>query len=252
MRDRQLAARSYALRAALIAWSRAWLAAQRPAITPTGMEGAKARRGDVDALTRILRFFGLARSRDAAGEELRGLPRGDREPALARAGELVVGGDAYVELATAIEGDMRARLSDAVGAIVTDASRRGQTVGEVTRRLRTEIRAAPAAPADDDPSAVLSWARAEAIARTETARAENTGRLAAYTATGVEELEWVAYSDGRSGDRHHERLHRERRRVGQTWRTPLGNELRFPGDPQAPPEDTVNCRCTLRPVRRGG
>jgi hypothetical protein len=81
-------------------------------------------------------------------------------------------------------------------------------------------------------------------------RAENQGRLAAYEATGVEELEWIAYSDGRSGDRHHERLDGVRIRRGETWRTPLGNRLRLPGDPSGPVEDTANCRCTMRPVRR--
>jgi hypothetical protein len=248
-RDRELAARAAPLRAALVAWSRAWLARQRPMITARGYEATKA-RGDVSDLARLLRLFGLARATDAAGEEIGGLIRGDRAPALAEAGRLVAGATRWVDLATEIEGTMRARLADAVGSIITDAATRGQTVGDVTRRLATEIRAAPRSPEDDDERAILSWSRAETIARTEMGRAENQGRLSAYEATGVEELEWIAYSDGRSGDRHHERLDGVRIRRGETWRTPLGNRLRSPGDPTAPVEDTANCRCTMRPVRR--
>lgn len=255
-RDRELAAASRPLRSALVAWGRAYVARERARYTRDPQawltEAAKA-RGDEGDLVRLLRMFGVARATDAAGEELGGLLRGDRRPALARVGELITDGQRWVDLAADILASTRTRLADAVRTIVTDAQERGQTLGDLTRRLATEIVAAPARPedeADDDRRHVLSWARAETIARTETARAENAGRLAAYDATGVEELEWIAYSDGRSGDRHHERLDGVRIRRGETWRTPLGNRLRYPGDPSAPVEDTANCRCTMRPVPR--
>lgn len=255
-RDRELAAASRPLRAALVAWGRAYVARERARYTRdprAWLDGEQVKaRGDTDDLVRLLRMFGVARATDAAGEEIGGLVRGDRGPALARVGEMITDGQRWVAIADEIATSTRARLADAVRAIVTDAQERGQTLGDLTRRLATEIVAAPARPddeADDGRQHVLSWARAETIARTETVRAENAGRLAAYDATGVEELEWIAYSDGRSGDRHHERLDGTRVRRGEPWTTPLGNRLRYPGDPTAPVEDTANCRCTMRPVR---
>jgi len=252
-REREIASRSAPLRAALLTWARAYVARERAAAArdPRGWlrEASKARAGTVDDLEEILRLFGVARARDAATEEVAGLIRGDRAPALARAGELVTGGRRQVRIvAESIAAETRTSLTRAVRVIVTDGSERGQTVGDLTRRIATEIRAAPTS-ADAEGEYVVSWARAELIARTETARAENAGRLAAYEATGVEYLEWVDYSDGRSGDRHHERLDGVRVRRGEPWTTPLGHRLRYPGDPSAPVEDTANCRCTMRPVR---
>jgi hypothetical protein len=91
----------------------------------------------------------------------------------------------------------------------------------------------------------FSSERAALIARTELVQAENTGIVEGYRAAGVEMIEWVAYSDGLSGRRRHDEMDGVRARVGELFATPLGNRLRYPGDPEAPIEETANCRCTV-------
>lgn len=94
--------------------------------------------------------------------------------------------------------------------------------------------------------------RAALIARTETAIAENAGIFAGYEASGVEEIEWLAMRDGRSGDRHHERMHGKRVKLGEYFTLPSGARMLYPGDSDGPIADLANCRCASRAVRRGG
>lgn len=153
--------------------------------------------------------------------------------------------------ALAIAEDTQERVREHVRRILGEGDRQSPraTVGEITRRIATEIKAgSPDEP--EDTGGVFSWARAQTIARTELVQVENTARVVAYAETGVAEIEWLAYRDGRSGERHHERMQGVRVRVGETFTTPLGNSLRYPGDPMGPIGDTANCRCTVRPVRR--
>lgn len=95
----------------------------------------------------------------------------------------------------------------------------------------------------------VSSERAALIARTEMVQAENSGIVEGYKASGVEWIEWLANTDGASGDRHHERMNGKRVKVGDYFTTPLGNRLRYPGDPDAPIKETANCRCTVAAVR---
>ena len=92
--------------------------------------------------------------------------------------------------------------------------------------------------------------RAEVIARTEALRAVNSGltdSFRQFTADGVipegeVEREWMATFDGRTRPTH-QAAH------GQTTglNTPFivgGYALMFPGDPDGPPQETIQCRCT--------
>lgn len=117
------------------------------------------------------------------------------------------------------------------------------TKGEIARRIRNSFFGRL-----DDRVYAFSPGRADVIARTELAQAENTGIVEGYKEAGVKRIRWIAYSDGRSGDRHHERMNGKEIDVGDRFTTPLGNKLRYPGDPRAPIADTVNCRCTVRSV----
>ena len=129
------------------------------------------------------------------------------------------------------------------------------SVGEIARRInRTIVAVEPAEDPSKDRVYVFTHARAETIARTELVQVENTARIAGYEETGVEAIEWVAYNDGRSGDRHHERMDGRRVALGELFTTPRGNRLRYPGDPLGPIEETANCRCTTKPalLRRRG
>ena len=93
--------------------------------------------------------------------------------------------------------------------------------------------------------------RREAIARTETIRASNAGSNELFDEWGIAEKEWLSTPDGRTRDAH---------QIGSAWGhepviakidetfTVGGEQLRFPGDPNGSPENTISCRCTIIPV----
>jgi SPP1 gp7 family putative phage head morphogenesis protein len=82
-------------------------------------------------------------------------------------------------------------------------------------------------------------------ARTMATGAQNAGRIDSYKyakSIGVNmKQEWLATLDMRT--RHsHRLLDHEVREVGETF----SNGCKYPGDPDAPPGEIYNCRCTLR------
>lgn len=91
---------------------------------------------------------------------------------------------------------------------------------------------------------VAAVARATTIARTETHTAANYGSQEAAKATALElEREWAAVEDSRTRPSHAEA-------DGQVvdMEEPFsvgGAVLQFPGDPSGPPEEVINCRCTV-------
>jgi len=112
--------------------------------------------------------------------------------------------------------------------------------------LPTEVRST-----DDGVLYAFSSERAALIARTELVQSENTGIMAGYDATGVQIVMWLAHRDGRSGDRHHERMHRKfiiLGNLGEVFILPDGTEMRYPGDPNGPIKHLANCRCTTRAI----
>lgn len=64
---------------------------------------------------------------------------------------------------------------------------------------------------------------------------------------GDYELEWVHMEDDHVRPTH-ELAGGQRRRPGEKFKVGE-SELRFPGDPLGPMDETANCRCTLRPVQ---
>lgn len=96
--------------------------------------------------------------------------------------------------------------------------------------------------------------RATVIARTEAIGAMNAGRFDAFKAVAEEtgeELErvWLSTDDRRTRETHV---------VADGQRVPLaspfsvgGFELMFPGDPSGPPQEVIQCRCTLLLVEPG-
>jgi uncharacterized protein with gpF-like domain len=94
----------------------------------------------------------------------------------------------------------------------------------------------------------MTTARAETIARTETAAALGHGEQAEMEATAAElgadiRKTWTATEDDHTRESHMDA-------DGQT--VPLdesftvgGADLMFPGDPDGPPEEIINCRCVV-------
>lgn len=90
----------------------------------------------------------------------------------------------------------------------------------------------------------ISASRARTVARTEVISASNAGSLAMIETVGFTGTKsWMATEDARTRPTHHIA-------DGQTVPIPQpfnvgGSDLMFPGDPTGPPEECINCRCTL-------
>jgi len=82
------------------------------------------------------------------------------------------------------------------------------------------------------------------IARTETTRNMNRGRLDTFEEAqklGIKlQKVWLAASDSRTRDSHSS-LNGETRDMDEEF----SNSLMYPGDPSGPAEEVINCRCTL-------
>lgn len=192
----------------------------------------------LDQLRRLLIGYGVREMRDAAigagrevGERII-IPESFVADAIAGKPirikwleEAVERGDQRAaEMIEGIRDDMRRTVQDFVG------EQREPSMGEVAQRLRERF-------------TEISDARATLWARTEEAQATNTGIFNGYMMAGVEELEWSRSGTGDPGDRRHDLMDGVRVKIGEMFVTPLGNRLRYPGDPLGPIKETANCSC---------
>lgn len=113
---------------------------------------------------------------------------------------------------------------------ITQGILQGESIPDIAKRLQKVT--------DMDHNAAIR------NARTATTGAQNAGRIDSYKDAeklGIKlKQEWLATLDGRTRDSHRE-LDGERVEVGKRF----SNGCRYPGDPQARPEEIYNCRCTL-------
>jgi len=94
--------------------------------------------------------------------------------------------------------------------------------------------------------------RSEVIARTEALRSVHQGNEEMYRQAfdsgelSPDELvrTWNTAKDSRVRDTH-DFMHRQERKIGQPFTTGGGVSIMYPGDPSAPAEETVQCRCVL-------
>jgi HK97 family phage portal protein len=101
--------------------------------------------------------------------------------------------------------------------------------------------------------------RANTIARTEVARATNQARNMEMVRTGISSTEWVSQHDsavrGSPGGPYedaefsHYELDGKTAHIGTLFDGEKHPGLKYPGDPEAQPGDTINCRCLNRPVQ---
>lgn len=119
---------------------------------------------------------------------------------------------------------------------ITQGILQGESVPKVAKRVQSVIG--------------MDSRAATRAARTALTGAQNAGRVNAYKRMADEgcrlKQEWMATRDVRTRDSHR-RLDGERVEIGESWQAERG-ELRFPGDPQAHPSETWNCRCRVRAV----
>ena len=258
---RQVEALSVTFAAQLRAWQRRLFRQEiaKALRDPIRYARAKKERGIDDELRELILRFGLRRGVDvaneAAGAEI--IPGRLVQDAIAKKPIKIKWFWHWIEesakRAHEITEEHKDKVRESVREILADAEAdpRKPSLNETIRRIARTVHALPeSGEPDADKVYAFGWERAAVIARTELAQVENTGKMAGYEATGVEYLEWLSYSDGLSGDRHHERLNAQVRRRGETWTDGLGNALRYPADPLAHISSTINCRCTMRPARR--
>lgn len=94
--------------------------------------------------------------------------------------------------------------------------------------------------------------RSEVIARTESLRAVHQGTEEAYEQAidrGVIDRDkvrriWTIARDDRTRDSHRA-MDRQEQPVAMPFISGAGNQLRYPGDTLAPPEEVIQCRCTV-------
>ncbi len=125
-------------------------------------------------------------------------------------------------------------IVEAVNQAVITGFDRSETIAQITDRIEE----------------VYSFAvdhRAERIARTEIISASNAGAIDGMRATGVERKEWLDSRDEKVRESHRQ-ISGQVAAIGEPFVTSSGAKLMFPGDPEADPGETVNCRCTLIPV----
>jgi hypothetical protein len=96
--------------------------------------------------------------------------------------------------------------------------------------------------------------RAEAIARSETItalhEAQNQAMNQAVNSGAIDPAAvsyiWRATKDGRTRDSHRV-MDGQKVAMGEMFITGDGNMLEYPGDPNGPPEEVINCRCWREP-----
>ncbi|MFJ3100376.1 phage minor head protein [Streptomyces sp. NPDC086835] len=137
-------------------------------------------------------------------------------------------------------------VGDRLAAVAVEELAAGVNAGEDVEQLRARLRAAFARE-----GAQLGEVREERIARTESARAWNMATLAAAQALiGPDRplvKQWLTRRDPDVRDAH-ERINGQLRLLDEPF-TVAGVSMAAPGDPTAPPELVINCRCALALAR---
>lgn len=144
-------------------------------------------------------------------------------------------------------------LTDEVVAL--QAAKRVKLVG-VSNNIRKRVRKVVAVGiSEGDPVRKLAQrireqfkfeqSRALTTARTEMSQSFVGGRFNAMKQNGVKRHTWLASRDQRVRDTH-ARVNRTTVAIGKNF----ANGVRYPGDFAGPPEEVINCRCTVRVARK--
>ena len=126
-------------------------------------------------------------------------------------------------------------LTEDITEAVQEAVASGFEVGETMAQISDRI------------DAVYEFAlegRADRIARTEVVSASNAGNLEALTKSGAQNKEWLSSRDEKVRETHIS-LDGATVPMSSDFISPSGAQLAFPGDPGAPAEEVINCRCVV-------
>jgi len=143
-------------------------------------------------------------------------------------------------------GNRMKNVPDEVYALIVAEVERGITEGRSLDRVRDEIQVILTASGTDQ------WRnRAMTVARTETIGAVNAGVFRAAEMEAEQRGDpapfkvWISTADARTRP-----THRAADQQRTLLRSPFqvgGAQLLFPGDPRAPGNEVINCRCTMLP-----
>jgi len=137
-----------------------------------------------------------------------------------------------------INGTTEAQVSRVVKRLTLDAINNGDSGIDVTNDLLDEFNS-------------LSPGRARTIARTEVALASNNATVEAVKSLQIPNMvkEWVSASDERvrddSQNADHSAMNGVTVSLDDKFTVPPDSSMEGPGDPSAPPEQIINCRCVL-------
>jgi hypothetical protein len=131
---------------------------------------------------------------------------------------------------TKLAGSVTETTKQQIRAVIAQARLDGVGVGELAKRIRSDVF-----------GGVISAARSQTIARTETVGALNEGAMLKARQGGVfRSKQWVSQRDGRVRPSH-------RSAESAGWipiEQPYNNGLDYPHAPGAPADEVINCRCS--------
>jgi hypothetical protein len=159
---------------------------------------------------------------------------------------------------TASQEQWVANYEAALRAGSADAAQRNMVTGAEARIIRRAAQLGKPLPEATIGKLVRAYRnralryRGELLGRTEAHAALNAGRDEAMrqaigsgkVSGNLVDATWNVILDGRERD-WHASMAGQTVPFGQTFVDGLGNRLKFPGDPAAPAETVINCRCSL-------
>lgn len=139
---------------------------------------------------------------------------------------------------------IRSTAREVTARAVADSRTHASTVFKRMKAKDPKVstRVVQTAVADD-----IAWSDAAARTRATRLASESTLRVHADVEriTGEPHSKmWISRGDPKVR-KTHRRLHGKVEEVGDEFHTVAGHSLRFPGDPEAPLDEIINCRCAL-------
>jgi len=130
-------------------------------------------------------------------------------------------------------------LNETTRKKVDDIVQKALQNGENTQQIKERIMGVRGLGSLDG----MTPTRAETISNTEIVTASNAGSLIGAISTGLNfDKQWLTTLDGNARDSHQGA---NGQRVGKSEPFRVGGaDLEFPGDPNAPAREVINCRCT--------
>ena len=144
---------------------------------------------------------------------------------------------------------INATTGDAISELLRQGMRDGWSIDEAAKRLGAQFKAWMGGELTEAErawfEARMPQSRLEMIARSESIRASNAGSHALFTDWGVKRHSWLATNDNRTRDSHRA-ADGQVRAIDEPFDVG-GAKLMYPGDPNGPPEETIQCRCADLP-----